>query len=88
MLGPLLFVLYINDISEFIQSQLGVFADDTKLSEVFVMQLDCRETDNMQGWSRFCLLNLNLEKCKVMHIGKTLGTNYTMGTSTSGGGSS
>ena len=34
VLGPLLFVLYINDIAEFIQCQLGVFADDTKIYSI------------------------------------------------------
>jgi len=29
VLGPLIFVLYINDIAKFIECQLGVFADDT-----------------------------------------------------------
>ena len=41
VLGPLLFVLYINDIAEFIQNKLSVFADDTKMysiiRSVFVM---------------------------------------------------
>ena len=34
VLGPLLFVSYINDIAEFIQCQLGVFADDTKIYSI------------------------------------------------------
>ena len=65
VLGPLLFVLYINDIAEFIQSQLGVFADDTKMHSIIRSVCDAvrlqRDLDNMQGWSRFCLLNFNLE---------------------------
>jgi len=31
VLGPLLFVLYTNDITEVIQSNLGIFADDAKV---------------------------------------------------------
>jgi len=31
ILGPLLFMLYINDITEVIQSDLDIFADDTKI---------------------------------------------------------
>jgi len=45
------------------------------------MKLQC-DLDNMQEWSRTWLLNLNLEKCKVMHIGKTLNTRYKMKSST------
>ena len=37
VLGLLLFVIYINDIAELIECQLGIFADDTKLFEAFVM---------------------------------------------------
>ena len=33
-LGPLLFILYVNDIVEFIQSELEIFADDTKIYSV------------------------------------------------------
>jgi len=39
----------------------------------------------MQEWLSLWLLNLNLEKYKAMHIGKTLGTNYKIITSTSSG---
>ena len=34
VLGPLLFVLYINDIAEDIQRDLEVFADDTKIYSI------------------------------------------------------
>ena len=76
ILGPLLFVLYINDIAENIQCKLGVFADDTKIYSIInnmcnTMELQC-DLDNMQEWCRTWLLKLNLEKCKVMHIGKSI----------------
>ena len=41
------------------------------------MELQC-DLDNMQEWCRTWLLKLNLEKCKVMHIGKSLNTTYKM----------
>ena len=82
VLEPLLFVLYINDISENIQCKLGVFADDTKIYSIInnmcnTMELQC-DLDNMQEWCKTWLLKLNLEKCKVMHIGKSLNTTYKM----------
>ena len=43
------------------------------------------DLDGMQEWLRTWILNLNLEKCKVMHIGKTPNASYKMGISTSTG---
>ena len=39
----------------------------------------------MREWSKTLLLNLNLEKCKVMHIGKTPNASYSMEISSSPG---
>ena len=39
--------------------------------------------DNTQEWSIAQLLKLNLDKCKVMHIGNTLKASYTMEINTS-----
>ena len=77
-------MLYINDIAEAIQSELGIFADDTKIFSIIksicnVTKLQ-RDLINMQEWNGVWLLNLNLEKCKVMHIAKSTGANYTMET--------
>ena len=84
VLGPLLFVLYINDIAEAIQSELGLFADDTKIFSIIKSICDVtklqRDLIKMQEWNGIWLLNLNLEKCKVMHIAKSTGANYTMET--------
>ena len=41
VLGPLLFVLYINNIAEAIQSELGVFADDTKIFSMIKAHMHC-----------------------------------------------
>jgi len=66
VLGSLLFVLYINDIAEFIQCQLGAFTDDTKIYSIIRIICDViklqSNLDKMQEWSRIYLLNLNLEK--------------------------
>ena len=82
VLGPLLFVLYINDIAEIIKCQLGIFADDTKMYSVVKSLCDVvnlqEDLDRMQDWSRLWLLNLNSEKCKVMHIGRSLCSGYRM----------
>ena len=48
------------------------------------MELQC-DLDYMQEWCKIWLLNLNLEKCKVMHIGKSLNTTYKMEVSGSPG---
>ena len=74
MLGPLLFVIYINDIDEGIVSKISKFADDTKLcakvnneSEAEVLRGDLLR---LYRWSEEWQMKFNIEKCSVMHVGR------------------
>ena len=84
VLGPLLFLVYVNDLPDAVQCPLRMFADDTKLfarvtadREVSELQTDI---DALAAWSRTWLMPFNDEKCKVLHIGPaTLSAQYTIG---------
>ena len=76
VLGPVLFVIYINDLPDVIDagSNMDMFADDTKLyreikqvADRHVMQSD---VDAMDGWSEDWLMKYHPAKCKVMKMGK------------------
>ena len=73
VLGPLLFLIYINDLDSGIVSKISKFADDTKLGGKALAREDCeaiqRDLDNLSSWSEKWLLDFNSTKCKVMHIG-------------------
>mgnify|MGYP005605461457 FL=1 len=59
-----------------------MFADDTKIWARIRVEKDgeClqRDLDSLGRWSDEWLLRFNCEKCKVMHIGHKLQTNYYM----------
>ena len=70
--GPILFVIYINDIINNLNSQAHLFADDMKLyrrinndTDYNVLQSDINKSDE---WTRLWLLKLNPEKCKCMTL--------------------
>ena len=74
VLGPLLFLIYINDIDEDIISKISKFADDTKLcgqsgceAEAKILQEDL---NRLSQWSADWQMLFNTDKCSVMHIGK------------------
>ena len=74
VLGPLLFVLYINDILDNTKSHGFMFADDTKLfrqvtskEDALVLQSDINLLDE---WSKKWLLSFNKSKCHVLTLGK------------------
>ena len=72
VLGPLLFVLYINDMPENIKNLLLLFADDAKLiTKASTPTLNQEDLTRLSEWQAlWCLtFNTNDEKCKVMHIG-------------------
>ena len=74
VLGPLLFLIYINDLDEGIVSKLGKFADDTKMcrginniNEVEILQQDLQK---IYQWSIDWQMLFNIDKCTVIHLGK------------------
>ncbi len=74
VLGPLLFVLYINCLPNQIQhgSSVYLFADDTKLFKHIQTVEDCQhlQTDinHIVSWTEDSLLKLHPDKCKLMRI--------------------
>ena len=70
VLGPLLFLIFINDLPSSIKSFVELFADDVKLlvgpSMHDVVQADL---DRLTEWEEIWKLKFNIDKCKVLHIG-------------------
>ena len=74
VLGPVLFVIYINDLLDDISSDGLMFADDTKvyrqiasLDDALHLQDDLMKLEN---WSKTWLLQFNADKCHVLTLGK------------------
>ena len=89
VLGPILFIIYINTLVDVIKSsELYLFADDNKLYHPIFNDNDRLELqsdiDRMHEWSLNSMLTFHLtgspeDKCVSMHIGnKTNPTQYTM----------
>ena len=76
VLGPLLFILYVNDVPDLIESNLKMFADDTKIYSVIKSFHDSlklqHDINKLMQWSSVWLLRFNAAKCKVMRIGNSL----------------
>lgn len=74
VLGPILFLIFINDIPEVVNGYLRIFADDTKVFNTVQNEERCRQLqhdlDNLCEWSEKWGLKFNTEKCKVIHHGK------------------
>ena len=73
VLGPLLFVIYINDLPDEIEAAVKIFADDTKLygkasSEEDYTTLQ-RDVQKLEGWSEKWQLHFNAKKFKTLHLG-------------------
>ena len=73
MLGPILFLIYINDLPLAVNSSVALFANDTKVygpvkgaADVNKLQYDI---DALMEWSKRWQLPFNKSKCKVIHYG-------------------
>ena len=71
ILGPVLFTIFINDLSDELNSFCKIFADDTKIYDKSTNYNRLQEDLNcLQNWSDKWNLYFNVEKCKVLHVGK------------------
>ena len=84
VLGPILFLVYINDLPENICSKIKLFADDAKLyRKMNDMEDDHnilqKDLNSYCGWNEEWLLQPSKEKCEVLHVGnKRDGEPYIM----------
>ena len=69
VLGPILFLLFVNDLPDNIKSRILLFADDLKLI-ANAMNKDLVDEDlrSLERWEGLWQLRFNLDKCKVLHI--------------------
>ena len=74
VLGPVLFVIYINDLLDEISSDGLMFADDAKIFRQITSREDATKLQNdlqkLEEWSDTWLLRFNAEKCHVLTLGK------------------
>ena len=87
VLGPTLFLVYVNDLLDGLRSKGKLFADDVKIYRRMMSPGDRDQLqDDLQKlneWSSKWKLKFNRDKCNVMHIGrKNPCYNYTMSGST------
>ena len=80
VLGPILFVLYINDLPENIVSNVYMFADDTQVFKMITSPHDQHtlqnDLDYLTSWSSKWLLRFHPDKCNLMHVGKKIQQEY------------
>ena len=84
VLGPILFLIYINDLDDSITSNILKFADDTKLFRKVNTDGDKQylqnDLDRLVKWSEKWQMLFNFGKCKCLHTGHgNLNANYKMG---------
>ena len=84
VLGPILFLTYINDLDDSITSNVLKLADDTKLFRKVNTDGDKQhlqnDLDRLVKWSEKWQMLFSFGKCKCLHTGHgNLDVNYKMG---------
>jgi hypothetical protein len=84
VLGPLLFLIFINDIDEGITSKIWKFADDSKICNKVCNEADAEavraDLRSLYQWSVDWQMLFNIDKCIVLHMGgKNQSCRYELG---------
>ena len=81
VLGPLLFIIFINDLPSEVKSWIKIFADDTKIFRAICRVRDGEilqeDLNKLASWAIKWQLPFNEPKCKAVHYGRgNQRTNY------------
>ena len=72
VLGPILFLAYINDLPEHVTSQVRLFADDTVIYITLHKQADSialqKDLQQLERWESLWDMEFNPGKCQVIHV--------------------
>ena len=72
VLGPLLFLIFINDLPECVSSHIRLFADDALLYRTIQSADDIdileKDLESLQAWERRWLMSFNADKCEVLRV--------------------
>ena len=88
VLGPLLFLVYINDLPQNINSTVRLFADDCVIYKEIKSSQDAdilqKDLETLSAWEKLWQMKFNSDKCYVLRIPASrspLITNYKLGDS-------
>ena len=84
VLGPIFFLVYINDIDEGLISKINKFADDSKVMKIVNNNDDIEmlksDISKLFQWSVDWEMQFNVDKCSILHLGhKNIEAQYELG---------
>nr|VZI42595.1 unnamed protein product [Spirometra erinaceieuropaei] len=82
VLGPTLFLVYVNDCANKLNCDVAMFADDIKIWSTIRSEVDEARLqtilDHLEQWSKDWLLPFNVNKCTFLRVGRTSSPNHTV----------
>ena len=73
VLGPILFIIYINDLDVGLNNVVSKFADDTKIGNAIITESDREklqeDLNKIVEWSNKWQMPFNVNKCQMLQIG-------------------
>nr|VZH94958.1 unnamed protein product [Spirometra erinaceieuropaei] len=75
VLGPILFLIYVDDAARALDCEVAMFADDMKIWSVIRGRADedrlQMNLNRLEEWSNSWLLRFNVAKCSILRLGNT-----------------